>query len=61
MSSTSAFQKGAIAQCGDNHNPTVTTSQWACVTKTKDNNMVEELYIFDDKEGAEEWATLEER
>ena len=54
MSSTSAFQKGAIAQCGDNHNPTVTSSQWACLTKIKDNNSVEELYIFDDKEGAEE-------
>ena len=54
MSSTISFQKGAIAQCADNHNPNVTSSQWACLTKTNGNNKVEELYIFDDKESAEE-------
>ena len=50
MSSTISFQKGAIAQCADNHSPNVRSSQWACLTKTDGNNKVEELYIFDDKE-----------
>ena len=48
MSSTISFQKGAIAQCADNHSPNVRSSQWACLTKTDGNNKVEELYIFDD-------------
>ena len=52
MSSTNSYQKGAIAQCNDNHNPTVTTSQWACLIKVRANNTVEELYIFDDKKTA---------
>ena len=50
MSSTNSYQKGAIAQCNDNHNPTVTTSQWACLIKVRANNTVEELYIFDDEQ-----------
>ena len=54
MSSTIAYKKGAIAQCADNRSPTVTTSQWACVTRIKSNNMVEELYVFDDEQGAKD-------
>ena len=57
MSSTISFRKGAIAQCADNNSPNVRSSQWACLTKTNGNNKVEELYIFDDKEGAEEEPT----
>ena len=54
MSSTNSYQKGAIAQCADNHSPTVRSTQWACVTKIRDNNKVEELYIFDDEQGAKD-------
>ena len=54
MSSTISFQKGAIAQCADNTSPTVTSSQWVCLTKIKNNGAVEELYVFDDEEGAKD-------
>ena len=52
MSSTNSYQKGAIAQCADSQSPNVRSTQWACVTKIRNNNTVEEMYIFDDEQGA---------
>ena len=54
MSSTNSYQKGAIAQCADSQSPNVRSTQWACVTKIRNNNTVEELYIFDDEQGAKD-------
>ena len=50
MTTTNEYQKGAVAQCADNVNPNVRTSQWACITKIKANKTVDELYIFDDED-----------
>ena len=64
MSSTNSYQKGAIAQCADSQSPNVRSTQWACVTKIRNNNTVEELYIFDDEQGAKDCtprATLPRR